>query len=81
MNLEARKIYTQGVAMEEWIGEGTMNIPNPMDRVYELTRDDWDFIASFGSIKKPVTLKEFIKFWDSLTVNEQLQIRADYFGW
>jgi hypothetical protein len=46
--------------------------------IYILTESDKEFIASFGVPDKPVSLAEFLKFWDSLDEQERTEIMVNY---
>lgn len=46
--------------------------------VYILTEADKRFIASFGTPDKPVSLAEFLKFWDSLDEFEKAEVLMGY---
>lgn len=46
--------------------------------IYMITEQDKRFIGSFGSASKPVSLEEFLKFWNSLDDREKSDIMLDY---
>ena len=46
--------------------------------VYILTESDKEFIASFGTPDKPVSLAEFLEFWNSLGEHDRFEIMMDY---
>jgi hypothetical protein len=46
--------------------------------VYILNERDREFVASFGSSSKPISLGEFLIFWNSLSDEEQREIVLDY---
>lgn len=46
--------------------------------VYILSEEDKRFIGSFGSVNKPVSLAEFLRFWAALTDAERTDIMLDY---
>lgn len=46
--------------------------------IYFLTEDDKRFIASFGTPDKPVSLAEFLMFWNSLDDVDRAEILLDY---
>lgn len=52
-----------------------------MESYYVLSDEDVDFMQSFGSVNKPMELKEFLPFWNSLTENEQNELRHFYLGY
>jgi hypothetical protein len=47
--------------------------------IYFLTDRDKRFISSFGSAGKPVSLEEFLKFWDSLDDVDKADILLNYY--
>lgn len=46
--------------------------------IYILSEDDKRFISSFGSSENPVSLAEFLIFWNSLDESEKTTIMLDY---
>lgn len=46
--------------------------------VYILSEKDKRFIASFGSPRKPLSLAEFLAFWETLDDVERAEILLDY---
>lgn len=46
--------------------------------VYILTEEDKRFIASFGTPDKPVSLAEFLMFWNTLDDVDRAAIMMDY---
>lgn len=46
--------------------------------VYILTEEDKRFIASFGTPEKPVSLAEFLMFWNTLDDVDRAEILMDY---
>lgn len=46
--------------------------------VYFLTEQDKRFIGSFGSVRKPVSLEEFLKFWNCLDDYDKATIMLHY---
>lgn len=46
--------------------------------LYILNEADKRFIGSFGTPEKPVTLREFLEFWSTLTDAEKNAIWMDY---
>lgn len=46
--------------------------------IYFLSDQDKRFIGSFGTSEKPISLGEFLMFWNSLTEDEKQSIMLDY---
>lgn len=53
-------------------------LAGPFTSVYFLSETDKRFISSFGTSDKPVTLAEFLKFWNSLNDDDRTHVLIDY---
>lgn len=52
-----------------------------VENTYLITEREKAFVESFGTPDKPVTLEEFLPFWDSLTESERHDLLMNYEPW
>jgi hypothetical protein len=55
-------------------------LKNALDNVHYLSRIEVQFMASLGTPEKPMTVKEFIPYWNSLSMEEQTDLLLHFVG-